>query len=310
MNELGSQLQDYLSVRRALGHKLTETGRLLGQFGGTIPPETRPWRGVPGRAPHYRGFRIMAEVGAVYDATPVPRTPADILAATDGERAGVTPGPGAEHKWLTASVVEDAASVVGQIFEEADRRDAEHHRTWVALVDGNNHQIERIAVEAKARDVTVSVVIDLVHVLEYLWKAAWCFFAEGDSAAEAWVRRHALTVLAGGATRVAGTIRRQATNAHLEAISSGHSWAASWPARWDYRASGWSRHRCAWPSITPCFWPSAGYRSSPTDQHWPPSRGVLPQAAVAIEGGIGHDTHLGLKRARRTSNPPRIQLRL
>jgi integrase len=32
MNELGSQLQDYLSVRRALGHKLTETGRLLGQF--------------------------------------------------------------------------------------------------------------------------------------------------------------------------------------------------------------------------------------------------------------------------------------
>lgn len=32
MNELRSALQDYLRVRRALGYKLTETGRLLGQF--------------------------------------------------------------------------------------------------------------------------------------------------------------------------------------------------------------------------------------------------------------------------------------
>lgn len=32
MNELRSALQDYLGVRRALGYKLTETERLLGQF--------------------------------------------------------------------------------------------------------------------------------------------------------------------------------------------------------------------------------------------------------------------------------------
>src|SRR5664280_1693103 len=87
---------------------------------------------------------------------------------------------------------QDAASVVGRIFDEAERRDPEHQRTWVALVDGNNHQIDRIGAEARARKVSVRVVIDLIHVLEYLWKAAWCCHAEGDPAAAAWVRHHAL----------------------------------------------------------------------------------------------------------------------
>jgi hypothetical protein len=158
----------------------------------------------------------MAEVGTVYDATPTPRTPADILPATEEERREAAAGPVPANKWLMASVVEDAASVVGRIFDEAERRDPEHQRTWVALVDGNNHQIDRIGAEARARKVSVSVVIDLIHVLEYLWKAAWCFHAEGDPAAEAWVRHHASAVLDGKSTRVAGAIRRAATMAELD----------------------------------------------------------------------------------------------
>ncbi len=163
-----------------------------------------------------RNRKRMAEVGSVYDATPVPRAVTDILPATDAERAGATPGPVARNKWVIASVVADAASVIGQLFDEADRRDPEHARTWVALVDGNNHQINRITAEAKARKLQVPILCDLVHVLEYLWKAAWCFHTEGDPDAEAWVRRHASAVLAGKATRVAGTIRRAATNAGLD----------------------------------------------------------------------------------------------
>lgn len=163
-----------------------------------------------------RGRKRMAEVGAVYDATPAPRSPADILSPTEDERPQAAPGPEARNKWLTASVVEDAASIVGQVFDEAERRDREHRRTWVALVDGNNHQIDRIRAEARSRQVPVAIVVDFIHVLEYLWKAAWCFHSEGDPAAEAWVRRHALAVLAGGATRVAGAIRRKATTAGLD----------------------------------------------------------------------------------------------
>ena len=48
-----------------------------------------------------------------------------------------------------------------------------------------------------------------MHVLKYLWRAAWSFFDEGDPEAEAWVHEKALTILAGHATRVAGAIRRK-----------------------------------------------------------------------------------------------------
>ena len=53
----------------------------------------------------------------------------------------------------------------------------------MALVDGNIHQVDRIEAEAKDRGADITIVVDLVHVLEYLWAAVWCFFAEGDPAA-------------------------------------------------------------------------------------------------------------------------------
>ena len=107
-----------------------------------------------------RNRKRMAEVGTVYDASPAPRTLADILPATDDHRAHAAPGPVTNNKWLTASVACDAAQVVGQIFAEAERRDPDHARTWVALVDGNNHQIDRITAEARARNVPVTITID------------------------------------------------------------------------------------------------------------------------------------------------------
>jgi hypothetical protein len=162
-----------------------------------------------------RNRKRLAEVGAVYDATPVARTAADVMPATETERDAATGGPVAIGKWLTASVTRDAADIVGDVFDEAERRDSGHEREWVALVDGNNHQIQRIQAEAKARGTPVTIVVDFVHVIEYLWKAAWCFHQEGDPAAEDWVRRHALAVLRGRATTVAGNIRRAATKAGL-----------------------------------------------------------------------------------------------
>jgi hypothetical protein len=163
-----------------------------------------------------RNRKRMAEIGAVYDAAPVARAAADVLPTTDAERQTARAGPTATDKWLTASVCDDAATVIGGIFDEAGRRDPEHARAWVALVDGNHHQIARIQAEAKARRITVALVLDFVHVIEYVWKAAWSFFAEGDPTAEQSVHRHLRDILAGKATRVAGNIRRAATTASLD----------------------------------------------------------------------------------------------
>lgn len=155
----------------------------------------------------------LAEVGAVYDVSPVARTPTDVLGSKRSDDP--PPAPKAKNKWVTASVVEDAAEVVAKIFDEGDRRDPDRKRRWVALVDGNNHQIDRIQAEANQRNLDITIVIDVIHVLEYLWAAVWCFFAEGDPAAEDWVHDRALAVLHGNATDVAAGIRRRATTAQL-----------------------------------------------------------------------------------------------
>jgi len=154
----------------------------------------------------------IAEVGAVYDITPAPRTSAEVL-APNAEKT-LKP-PIATNKWLWASVVNDAASVIAEIFTEAERRDPQHQRPWVCLADGNNHQIDRITHEATNRDVKVTILVDLVHVLEYLWSAAWCFHKEGDPAAETWVHAKALAILDGKAKIVAASIRRKATHHQL-----------------------------------------------------------------------------------------------
>lgn len=160
-----------------------------------------------------RNRKRMAEVGAVCDVTPVPRQPSDVLASNDGPDP--PPAPRAKAKWITASVAEDASAVVARVFDEAERRDPDHQRRWVALVDGNNHQIDRIQAEATARKVSVTIVIDLIHVIEYLWGAVWCFFSEADPGAEAWVRDRTMAVLEGNASEVAAGIRRRATTLGL-----------------------------------------------------------------------------------------------
>jgi hypothetical protein len=156
----------------------------------------------------------MAEIGAVYDAKPAPRTPADILTSAAPEGYQPEPGPVATNKWLTASIVNAPAEVIKRIFDEAERRDPKHRRTWVALVDGANHQIDRIKFEARKREVKVTIIVDFVHVLEYLWNAAGCLFPDLDPTR--WVHLQATRVLEGHATKVAGTIRRTATNRRLD----------------------------------------------------------------------------------------------
>jgi hypothetical protein len=165
------------------------------------------------------GRKRMAELACVYDAVPVPRAPEDIITPPGrkkrkqaaGEKGRKRREPQARGKWLTASVTDDIPAVIAAAFEEAQRRDPEHRRTWIALVDGNNPQIEAVTAESARRGITITVIIDFIHVLEYCWKAAWSFFGKGEPAAEAWVALQARKILHGSARQVAAGIRRRAT---------------------------------------------------------------------------------------------------
>ena len=175
------------------------------------------------------GRKRMAELACVYDAVPVPRAPEDIIStpaqkrrkkkpqAMKPNRKGKPREPQARGKWLTASVTDDIPAVIAAAFDEAERRDPQHERDWAVLIDGNNTQIETVTAEAASRDITITVVIDFIHVLEYAWKAAWSFFDKGEPAAEEWVADQARKILHGNSAQVAAGIRRRATTSGYSA---------------------------------------------------------------------------------------------
>jgi hypothetical protein len=107
--------------------------------------------------------------------------------------------------------------MIAAAFDGAESRDSHHLRTWVVLVDEAEHQLELIRAEAARRAVTIHLVIDLIHELEYIWKAAWSLHAAGDPAAEDWVAVKTLAVLAGDSARVAAEITAEADAAGLTA---------------------------------------------------------------------------------------------
>ena len=212
--------------------------------------------GHPALPGEKHGRKRMAEIVAVYDLEPAPRTVADIIPtrrnspqdkSSQQDKPARRPGPVVTGKWLAANLTDDIPAVIAAMFDEAERRDPAHERTWVALVDGNRQQIDTIRDQATARGVTVTIVIDFVHVLEYLWKAAWTFFYPGDRDAETWVADRARTILTGRAVDAAATIRHQADDAGFRGSErAGADEAAAYLTRkapyLDYAtalASGW-----------------------------------------------------------------------
>jgi hypothetical protein len=159
----------------------------------------------------------MAALVTVYDAEPARRRPHDVIAPPGGRHGTreLRPGPKALAKWLAGSVRRDPAEVIAAAFDEAGARDPGHLRTWVVLVDGAEHQLSLIRAEAARRGVTIHIIIDIIHVLEYLWGASWSLYEAGDPAAEDWVAARALAVLAGDSDRAAAAITAEADAAGL-----------------------------------------------------------------------------------------------
>jgi len=111
----------------------------------------------------------MATLTCVYDAEPAPRRPHDIIAPPGGRHGHrrLRPRPRATAKWLAGSVEHDPADMIAAAFDQAEARDPQHHRTWVVLVDGAEHQLDLIRSEAQRRGVTIHIVIDLCRARDY-----------------------------------------------------------------------------------------------------------------------------------------------
>ena len=163
-----------------------------------------------------RHAKRMATVAAVYTVAPFVRTPEEVagtLAPVHAPAPRKRPRPEAKRVW--ASLEKDPEQVIEEAFAEAHKRDPEHRKQWVVLVDGAEQPLRLLAQLQRRHKVELTIVLDLIHVVEYLWQAAFVFCPEGSRELDDWVSRRLLNVLQGYASSVAAGIRRSATLRHL-----------------------------------------------------------------------------------------------
>jgi hypothetical protein len=138
----------------------------------------------------------MATVATVFTRAPWVRTPQHLIESlfpTCRRTAGDAPAPPRpENKRVWASLLKGKTAVIQEVAEEMDRRDPSRSLTRLALTDG-----ERALQIRVDRKLNVTLILDLLHVLEKLWKAAYVFHAEGSLEADLGVLDRTLRILFG-----------------------------------------------------------------------------------------------------------------
>lgn len=159
----------------------------------------------------------MAQVATVYSVAPFPRTAADIVHTLRKADDVDTKRPRPTDKRVWASVEKSPRAVIREAFAEALRRDPDKQRRWVVLVDGEPKQLRAVKAEARRAAVKVTILVDIVHVLEYIWGAARALFGESNAKAESWVGDRLLALLNGSSGGdIARTIRWWAARRKLD----------------------------------------------------------------------------------------------
>jgi len=156
----------------------------------------------------------MATVAAVFTRAPWVRTPEQVVESlfrTERQTpaAGQTP-PRPENKRVWASLLKGKTAVIEEVAQEMQRRDPQGIKTRVAVTDGE--RALQIRVEGT---LGVTLILDLLHVLEKLWKAAYVFHSEGSLEGELWVLDRTLRILFGDVSQVVKGIRQSVTKRGL-----------------------------------------------------------------------------------------------
>ncbi len=156
----------------------------------------------------------MATVAAVFSQAPHVRTPQavlDSLFAVPGRRRPRGARTRPRHKRVWASLLADKDGFIADVQAEMARRDPRRRRTWVLVTDGERALQRRVC----ERFGGVTLVLDLLHVLEKLWAVAYVFHPEGSPEAEAFVYERARRILTGQVSQVVKGLRQMVTKRRL-----------------------------------------------------------------------------------------------
>ncbi len=119
--------------------------------------------------------------------------------------------PKPHNKRVWANIEKDMTSSIAEMFDEVQRRDPSNSRTKVVLLDGDDRQSRLVQEEARARNVRITIVLDIIHVLHYLWQAGFALCKRNEAMATAWVATYLFKLLTRQPEDVAAGIRQCAT---------------------------------------------------------------------------------------------------
>jgi hypothetical protein len=124
------------------------------------------------------------------------------------------PRPSRKRVWASLTAGKDA--FINDVKAEMTRRDPEHQRTWVIITDGERALQRRVI--STFTDITL--VLDLLHVLEKLWKVAHALHCEGSPETEAFLRARTEPILCGIAGQVVKGLRQTVTKRRITAVKA------------------------------------------------------------------------------------------
>ena len=164
--------------------------------------------------------RRMAQVAAVYTVGRFERSVDDVVGAlgsTTSPAPQVKPKrPKPNNKRVWANLADDPWDVIDEAFKEAKRLDPRRDKHWVALIDGHCDQLEGVLECIGRAGCKVTVILDIIHVLEYLWGAGTALHGEGTPESQAWVTERLRGLLEGkDISQMAAGMRRSATMREL-----------------------------------------------------------------------------------------------
>jgi hypothetical protein len=160
-----------------------------------------------------------AMVGVSYTIDPHPRQADEVAenliypeqarakreAAKQAGQAEASP-PRAQQIRRFASLAQPKRVVVEELEREAKARDPESRRPWVVVMDGALGLWALIATLLKDREYVG--ILDIMHVVEYLWKAGNALDGNDEARTKRWVYTHLVSVLQGHVGRVIGGLKQ------------------------------------------------------------------------------------------------------
>jgi hypothetical protein len=155
----------------------------------------------------------MAAVGAVYTIDPFVRTTDEVIDEVMRKKAAKH-RPLPVHKRARAELVVGKVALFLWLANEVVRRNPEGTKPLVFLSDGERALHDR---QNEYLPENVVCILDLFHVMERLWKVAWCFFDEATQKGEAhrWVEERLRRLLEEKVDSVIRGMRYQSTQRGL-----------------------------------------------------------------------------------------------